>query len=90
MRLLFWQTRMTVTDTGMEASKIEIDWDPKAGFTLIGSIAANGDTLSLFLVAKDIIATNGWAKQAESSHQWWTVNNSWSWWTVLPILGKTG
>jgi hypothetical protein len=25
MRLLFWQTRMTVTDTGMEASKIEID-----------------------------------------------------------------
>jgi hypothetical protein len=39
-------------DTGVEAVNIEIDGDPKAGFTLIGSIAANGDTLLLFFVAK--------------------------------------
>jgi hypothetical protein len=52
MWLLFWQPRKTVADTGVEAVKTEIDGDPKAGFTLIRSIRANGDTLPLFLVAK--------------------------------------
>jgi hypothetical protein len=52
MWLLFWQPRKTVADTGVEAIKIEIDGDSKAGFALIGSIAAKRDTLPLFLVAK--------------------------------------
>jgi hypothetical protein len=51
MCLLYWQPRKTVDDTRVEAVTIEIDRDSKAGFTLIGSIAPNGDTLSLFLVA---------------------------------------
>jgi hypothetical protein len=52
MWLLFWQRRKTVVDTGVKAVKIEIDGDPKAGLTLIGSIVANGDTLPLFVVVK--------------------------------------
>jgi hypothetical protein len=35
--------------------KVEIDDDAKAGFTLIGSIATNGDRLLLFLIAKGAI-----------------------------------
>jgi hypothetical protein len=52
MWLVFWQPRKTVADTGVEAVQIEIDGDPKAWSTLIGSIAANGDILPLFLIAK--------------------------------------
>jgi hypothetical protein len=38
----------------VETATVEINGDPKAGFTLIGSIAANGDRLSLFLIAKGV------------------------------------
>jgi hypothetical protein len=51
MWLLYWQPRKTLDDTRVEAVKIEIGRDPKAGFTIIGSIAPKGDTLRPFLVA---------------------------------------
>jgi hypothetical protein len=52
MWLLLWQPRKTAADTGVEPVEIETDGDPRTGFTLIGSIAANRDTLPLFLLAK--------------------------------------
>jgi hypothetical protein len=53
MWLLFWKPRKTVAAPGVEAVKIEIDGDPHAGLTFIGSRGANRDTFSLFLVAKE-------------------------------------
>jgi hypothetical protein len=53
MWFLFWQSRKIVADIGVESINTGIYGDPKAEFTLIGSIAANGDTLPLFLDAKE-------------------------------------
>jgi hypothetical protein len=43
-----------VSEKEVETVRVETHGDPKAGFTLIGSIAANGDRLSLFLIAKGV------------------------------------
>jgi hypothetical protein len=53
MWLLFWQPRKTVVDARVKAVKSEIDGDPKAGFTLIGSRAAYGDVFCYSLLQRE-------------------------------------
>jgi hypothetical protein len=36
MWLVFWQPRKTVSEKGVEIVTVEINGDPKAGFTLMG------------------------------------------------------
>jgi hypothetical protein len=54
MWLVFWQRQKTVSEKGVEIVTVEINGDPKTGFTLIDSIAANDDHLPLFLIAKGV------------------------------------
>jgi hypothetical protein len=54
MWLVFWQPRKTVSEKWVETVTVEINGGPKACFTLIGSIAANGDRFSLFLITKGV------------------------------------
>jgi hypothetical protein len=42
MWLVLCQPRKTVAEKGIESVKIEVSGDPKAGFTLIGTITASG------------------------------------------------
>jgi hypothetical protein len=52
MWLILWQPRNTVAEKGVESTKIEVNGDPKAEFTLIEAITASGEKLPLFLIAK--------------------------------------
>jgi hypothetical protein len=56
MWLVLWQPRKTIAEKGVESVKIAVNGDPKAGFTLIGSICANGERLPLFIIAKGLSA----------------------------------
>jgi hypothetical protein len=40
--------------TGTETGKVDVDGDPKAGLTLMGTITVAGTKLPLFLVAKGL------------------------------------
>jgi hypothetical protein len=53
---VLWQLRKSVAEKEVESVKVEIDADINAGFTLIGSMAVNGDGLPLFLIAKEVTA----------------------------------
>jgi hypothetical protein len=52
--LILYRPRKTVAPTGAETVKVEVDGDPKAGLTLMGTITAAGTKLPLFLVAKGL------------------------------------
>jgi hypothetical protein len=45
-----------MAEKAVESANIEIDWNTKTPFTLIGSIAVKGDGLPLFLTAKGMTA----------------------------------
>jgi hypothetical protein len=54
MWFVLWRPRNTVAEKGVGSVKIEVNGDPKAGFTLIGAITASGQRLPLFLVANGL------------------------------------
>jgi hypothetical protein len=54
VQLILWELCKTVAAKGVESVKIEMNGDPKAGFTLIGAVTASGEKFPPFLIAKGL------------------------------------
>jgi len=85
--LVLYLPRKTLGPTGVETVEVEVDGDPKAGLTLMGTITAAGTKLPLFLVAKG--RTNRCHKQFKSPTLDQTpvyIANSKSGWVTQPVF----
>jgi hypothetical protein len=84
MWLVFWKPRESVAEKGVESMKVKINGHTNAGFTLIGSMAANGDRLPSFLIAKGVTFRcqkqfgRPFPRSIDHAKSRWSIRNSFS------------
>jgi hypothetical protein len=86
--LILYLPRKTVAPTGAEIAKVEVDGDPKAGLTFMGTTTAAGTKLLLFLAARG--RTRRCHKQfgdvADQADVY--ITHSQSGWVIQPVFSE--